>query len=122
MPLNFFKAYPIFIKIKICINKEEHIDQVRGYLESKLKHLVFEFENNETDANPIEQLKGYTSVHPWPESVPSLDQYYTFSFDYYFGLHIRRRKFVDKAAILSMSNAGTDDESTVDKTDEESQK
>lgn len=54
IPLNFFKAYSLFLWIKVCINKEEDLDKIRGYFESKLKHIVFGFENNETDAIPGE--------------------------------------------------------------------
>ena len=74
--LNFYKAYRYYLKIDVLTND---YDQKRffGFIESKLKKLIFEFERYEQNFGYYQDPRiPEITVHPWMNTVKLKDPDY----------------------------------------------
>ena len=90
--LDFLKAYRFYLKIDVLTTKNYDHQRFYGYVESKLKKLIGEFEKFEASM----AYSGYSipeiSIHPWMESHTLKDKVYDVCETLFFGIDMKKRK------------------------------
>lgn len=73
--LDFLKAYRYYLKIDVLTKNYDH-QRFFGYVESKLKKLILEFEKYEASIAYSGYLIPEISIHPWMTSYELSDSKY----------------------------------------------
>jgi len=87
--LDFLKAYRYYIKIDVLTSNYDH-QRFFGYIESKLKKLIAEFEKYETSCSAFRDFRyPEISLHPWMHSYQLSDPKYTICESFFFGIDMK---------------------------------
>lgn len=85
-PVDFFEQFKHFLKIDILANTQEDQEAWYGFVQSRLKLLLYDH---------LEQLKPTPYVRILPEAQPLNHQTYPFSSTYYVGLKFLKQNTME---------------------------
>ena len=94
--LDFLKAYRFYLKIDVLTKIYDH-QRFFGYVESKLKKLILEFEKYEASIAYSGYLIPEISIHPWMTSYQLSDKEYDKCECFFFGLDLKTRKPIESS-------------------------
>ena len=90
---NFFKAYSHFVQISIFSQSEEHHKKWTGFIESKIRKLLNQFEKlNEIKGNCLE-------FRPWPKPYKFENEVYPFNETLFFGIRVKKNESLTQQKI-----------------------
>jgi hypothetical protein len=90
--LDFLKAYRFYLKIDV-LTKDYDQKRFFGFIESKLKKLIQEFEKYEQGAEYYQDPRiPEVSLHPWMNTYKLKDPNYTECETFFFGIDLKKRQ------------------------------